>query len=259
MALKIMVVSPLHQMGSSVVAAMIAQGATYNNKTSTLLFNQTGSKLPQYLGIEDLNDPTRSVMQIVKLIDNGAISDNDILDYTFNYATNAHLLNTASESIETKDALQIINHVYKRTPTDIVVIDNSEDITTKVSKQLIEDSDTIFVVIQPMPKAFERLKVWLEYSDLKDRPNVFVIVDYYNEVVFSIRDLARYIGLPASRVCKLHYNPWITKCCIKGQLNTVLPLAMDMDPRVVNLNNDIKELNAVINSEIYAASRRDLD
>ena len=252
-----MVTSPLHQMGSSVVAAMIAQGVTYNNKTSTLLFNEKGSNLPNYLGIDDINDPTRSVMQIVKLIDNGAISDNDILDYTFKYATNAYMLNTASESIDAKDSIQIINHVYKRTPTDIVVIDNSADIMDNISQQLIEESDTIFVVVQPSSKSAARLKDWLYHSNLKFKQNVFVVVDFYNEVIFSIRDLAKYLGLPASRVCKLHYNPWIAKCCIKGQLPTVLPLAMDMDPRVVNLNNDIKEFNAVINSELVFTSRRE--
>lgn len=79
MAHKILVMSPLHNMGSTVAASLLAQGLTYSSKTCTLLFTQPESLLPSYFGIQDVNDPTRSVMQIVRLIDNGAIADKDIL------------------------------------------------------------------------------------------------------------------------------------------------------------------------------------
>lgn len=258
MALKVTVMSPLHQVGSSVVSAMLAQGITYSNHSATLLFNQEDSKLPNYIGIDDVSDPTRSVMQIVKLIDSGSIQDNDILDYTYNFATNVNLLNTADRTMSAKDKSQVINYVFKRTPTDVVILDNSDDLSTLTSTHLINDSDVIFVVVQMFPKAFERLKIWLDYASLKDKANVYVVFAEYNEVVFSIRDLARYIGLPASRVLKLHYNPWIAKCCINKQLHTILPLAMNKDPRVVNLRNDILEFNAVLTSEMLAASRKEI-
>lgn len=257
MALKIMVMSPLHNLGTSVVSTMLAQGVTFNNKTSTLLYTRDDTSLPKYLGIEGLSDPTRSVMQIVKLIDNGAIQDKDILDYTYKYATNAYLLNTSDKSISDKDKQQVLTHVYTRTPSDVVVLDNSEDIISPITKSMIELSDVVFIVVQPGNKSFERLKVWLTYTSLKDKENVYVIVNNYNEVIFSARDMAKFIGLPACRVGKLHYNPWITKCCINGKLQTILPLAMDLDARVSNLSSDIKAFNACINSEMFMSTRRD--
>lgn len=252
-----MVISPLHNVGSSVVASMLAQGLTFSNKTSLLTFSDPGSNLPRYLGIENVNDPTRSVMQIVKLIDNGAIEDKDIMDYTFTYSKNAHLLNIADRSLQDRDRIQIINHVYGRSVTDVVIIDNSDDINTRFTGALMEMSDVIFVVVPPSKKAFERLKQWRTYTALADKPNVFVIISQYNEVVNSLRDMAKYIGLPASRVCKLHYNPWIAKCCMIGELHTILPLTMGLDPRVVNIYNDIKEFNSCIDNEIYVAARKE--
>lgn len=243
-------------MGTTVVATMLAQGVTFSNKTSTLLYTRDDSTLPKYLGIESVSDPTRSVMQIVKLIDNGAIQDKDILDYTYKYATNAYMLNTSDTSIADTDKRQIINHIYTRTPSDIVILDNSEDISHPLTKAMLDVSDVVFVVVQPSAKAFERLKVWLTYTGLKDKDSVYVIVNNYNEVVYSVRDLAKHMGLPARRVCKLHYNPWITKCCITGTLQTILPLSMNIDARVANLSNDIKEFNSCINSEFYNVSRK---
>ncbi|MCM1215112.1 MAG: hypothetical protein NC548_11400 [Lachnospiraceae bacterium] len=256
MAHKVLLMSPLHNMGSTVASALLAQGLTFSNKTVTLLFTQAESLLPSYFGIQSAADPTRSVMQIVKLIDNGAISDKDILDYTYSLAKNCSLLNVADKSLTDKDRTQVVTHVYNRSATNIVVVDNSDDLETNFSRTLIEESDTIFIVIQPTAKCFQRLKLWVQNPILKDNPNVYVIVNCYNEVIFAARNMAKHIGFPANRVCKIHYNPWIAKCCFSGTLQTVLPLAKDLDPRVANLSNDIKELQQCIDGAIIMQSKK---
>lgn len=258
MAHKILIMSPLHNMGSTVAASLLAQGLTFDNKSVMLLFTHPQSLMPQYLGIEDINDPTRSIMQVVKLIDNGAINDKDILDYSFSFTKNGYLLNVADRTLNDKDRTQIVDHVYNRAPTNIVVVDNSDDLDTKASQTLIEESDMIFLVVEPSLKAFQRLKLWKESPQFKDNPNIYVIVTHYNEVTFSVRNLAKYIGFPGNRVCKVHYNPWITKCCITGTLNTILPLSRELDPRVANLKCDIDELNQCVNGAIVIKNKKGL-
>lgn len=256
MAHKILVMSPLHNMGSTVAASLLAQGLTYSSKTCTLLFTQPESLLPSYFGIQDVNDPTRSVMQIVRLIDNGAIADKDILDYTYSLAKNLYLLNVSDRTLTDKDRAQVIHHVYNRSATNCVVIDNSDDLDTQFSKELLEESDQVFLVVQPTVKAFQRLKLWLQSDNLKDNPNVYVLVNMYNEKIFAMRNMAKFIGMPANRVCKIHYNPWISKCCFNGQLHTILPLAKETDARVANLQNDIDELQMSVDGTIVMLSRK---
>lgn len=247
MAHKILVMSPLHNVGSSTVSLMLSQGLTYDGKSTTLLFTQTGSLVPRYIGIEDVKDPTRSVMQIVKLIDNGAINDSDIIDYAYQYTKNGWLLNASDESMADKDREQVIKHVYSRVTTDVVICDNSEDITSPITSELLSESDLLFIVIDMSTKARERLQKWLESPVLKDFKDIYIIVNNYNEVVSSVRNYAKVLKLPANRVCKLHYNPWITKCTAVGQLHTILPLSKELDPRVCNLNCDINELSQCVN------------
>lgn len=256
MAHRILVMSPLHNMGATVAASMLSQCLTFTNKTVTMLFTQAESLLPSYFGIDQVTDPTRSVMQIVRLIDNGAISDKDILDYTYNLAKNLHLLNVADRSLTEKDRVQVISHVYNRAATNVVVVDNSDDLETNFSRTLIEESDTIFIVVQPTVKAFQRLKLWVQSPQLKGNPNIYIIVNSYDEIVFSVRDMAKYIGFAANRVCKLHYNGWISKCCFTGTLHTILPLAREMDPRVANLKNDIEELQQCVDGAIIMQSKK---
>lgn len=250
MAHKILIMSPLHNMGATVAAEMLAQGLTFDNKTTTLLFTQPSSYLPQYINIENVNDPTRSIMQIVKLIDNGAIEDRDILDYAFPYVKNSWLVNVADPSLSGHDREQVVTHIYGRVPTDIAICDNSEDIDSHLTQTLLDESDMLFLVVDMSKKSRERLKLWLETPQLKNFPNIYVIVNNYNEVVYSVRNFAKAISMPANRVCKLHYNPWIQKCTLNSQLHTILPLARELDPRVANLNNDISEMMQCVNGSM---------
>lgn len=250
MSHRILVMSPLHNMGATVVSTLVAQGVTFDNKTSTLIFTQPKSRLPEYIGIDNIYDPTRSVMQIVKLVDSGAIDDSDILDYAHSYSKNAYLLNVADPSLTGKDREQVVTHIFNRAPTDITICDNSEDIDTPLTQRLLDITDTVFIVIDMSRKSREYLKAWLETPQLSTNPNVYFIVNRYDEVVYSKRNFAKTISQPANRVGKIHYNPWIEKCCNNRQLHTVLPLARQLDPRVANLNNDICELIQCINGDI---------
>ena len=253
---RILVMSPLHNMGASVVSEMIAQGLTFDNKTSTIVFTEPKSLLPSYVNIGNVNDPTRSIMQIVKLIDNGAIDDKDILDYAYSYTKNSWILNVADPSLNGRDREQVVNYVYSRVPTDVVICDNSEDIDSPLTQNLLDSSDLIFIVIDMSVKCRKYLASWLESPQLKDNPNVYIIINKYDEVVYAVRNLARLLGTPANRVCKLHYNPWITKCTCNSQLHTVLPLAHELDPRVANLNNDILEINQCVNGSMVMKMKK---
>lgn len=256
MAHRILVMSPLHNMGTTVASTFLAQGLTFSNKTTTLLFNEPESLLPSYVGIESVEDPTRSIMQIVRLIDNGSIADRDILDYCYTISKNANLLNLADKSLSAKDRLQVVQHVYTRVPTNVVICDNSADIDDRTSKILIDESDMVFIVVDTSIKSAQRLKFWLQHPNLVNHRNVYVIVNEYNEVISSLRDYAKYLGMSANRVCKIHYNPWIRKCCFNGGLATILPLAREYDPRVVNLKCDIDELCQCVESNILLSTRK---
>lgn len=259
MAHKILLLSPLHNIGTTSVAALLTQGLTFDNKESTIMFTRNDSVLPQYLGIQSVQDPTRSIMQIVRLIDNGALEDQDILDYAYTYTKNCFMMNVADPSLTERDKAQILEHIYSRVTTDVIICDNSEPIDSDMSARLIEASDMIFVVVNTYVKCKEFLNLWMQTPILKPFKNkVFLIVNQYDETVNALRNIARMYDFPANRVCKIHYNPWITKCCMTGQLHTVLPLARELDPRVANLNTDINELIQCVNSSIFMNSKKGL-
>lgn len=250
MSYKILVVSPLHNLGASTVSAMMAQAMAINGKTSLLTFMQPDAAIPAYLGIEGANDPTRSIMQVSKLIDTGALRDKDILDYTHIIQNNCYLLNVADPSLTTSDRLNLVSHVFAHSTTDVVIVDDSSDIDSRSISELITSTDLTFVVINMSLTAAFHLKQWLNMTSLRDNPNLFILVNQYNEVVSDLRGFAKSIGMPANRVAKVHYNPWIQKCTRTGHLRDVLPLAYDLDPRVAELRSDFNDIDRCLNSFI---------
>ena len=256
MAHKILVLSPLHNMGTTVVSSMLAQGVTYAGKSSTLVFTDKNSYIPKYLGVEGLDDPTRSITQVVELIDNAAIENRDILTYAHTYAKNAFLMNTANPSLSDAFKLQTVQYVYERVTSDVVVCDCSDDIDSTLVSELLELSNMVLIVVKPSLKVIDYMKNWLEYSVLKGNPNIFIVVNEYNETIASLRDFCKALSFPANRVCKLHYNPWIPKCCFNGTLPTILPLTMNLDYRVANIVGDINEINQAILSDILISNKK---
>lgn len=255
MGFKVLVMSPLHQSGATTVSTLMAHALTYVNKTVTLAYTDPTSLLPKYLGIKRIDDPTRSIMQVVRLIDSDALADNEILDYGVEFSKNVHLLSLGDATITERDAAAIVKHVYKRVPTDICIVDSHDDIDSPVSQNLIEQSDLVFIVLSPSDKDFAHMKFWLENKELNKHPNVCVIINHYDEVVAPLRNLAKHIGFSANRVCKVHENPWIRKCCMVGMLHDIIPKVKAIDPRVANLSCDFTEISQCVVSSILATSK----
>lgn len=251
MSFRVLVMSPLHQTGASCIAALIAQGLTYDNKTTTLMYTSPDSNLPNYLGVKNIDDPTRSIMQVARLIDNDAIKDSDILDYTVQYAKNAHMLSLGDETLQMRDAVQIVQHVYRRIPTDVCIVDNSEDIDSPITGRLLDHADCVFIVVSPSQKDYAHLKYWLTSTKMSDIDDIYVVVNYYDPVINSVRGISKQIGMAANTVCTLHYNPWIRKCCLEKTLHTIVPHIKGNDDRVINLKSDLADFSQVISTTTF--------
>lgn len=256
MSHKILTFAPLHQNGATVFSMLLSQALTYSNMRTLFTFTQVESLAPGYVGVTGLSDPSRSVMQLVKLIDIGSLKNNEILDYACLYEKNAYMMDLSNKTLTDKNQRKIVRHMFRSVPTDVVVCDDSSDSNNMTSKALLEEADQVFLVITPSKKNYVQLKEWLELPHIKHRKDVYVVLNYYNEAVGAVRDIARSIGMKASHVCKLHYNPYITKCTLSGQLHTILPAMHGKDVRVTNLTGDFRELLSCVSSEMMLSKKR---
>ena len=53
--------------------------------------------------------------------------------------------------------------------------------------------------------------------------------------------LAKEIKVSADKVCKMDYNPYITKMANRGQLVNIVKFILERDANVISLNTSLKE------------------
>lgn len=257
MSHKILTFSPLHQNGATAFGMMLSQALTYSNMRSLFTFTQVDSLAPKYIGVNELKDPSRSVMQLYKLASLGKLKNSEILEYAVSYTKNAYIMDMSNKTLTEKNQCSLVRHILSNVPTEVIVCDDSTDGTSNTSQALLDMADQVFLVITPSEKNFRQLKEWLELPYIRSRDDVYIVINYYDEAISSVRNIARGLGLKASHVCKMHYNPYITKCAMEGSLHTIIPYMNAMDPRVTNLSGDFKELVSCVHNEVMMKQKKD--
>ena len=99
--MRLAILSPLNRSGCSVVTTMLAQGAALTQDWKTVVtYTSKARTLPIYLNlIEYTEDRTRSISQVVKLLQAKAISSDELDDFAIKVAPNFYLMDTVSETI----------------------------------------------------------------------------------------------------------------------------------------------------------------
>lgn len=258
MAQRILVLSPLHNLGTTVVATMIAQSISYNGRSATLSFTDAEPYIAHYTNLKDLDDPMRSVTQVVKLIDGNAIEKEDIIRYSHVITKNLYFMNTSTAALTEAVKQRTVMSIFENITSDVVVCDCSEDIDSPITLSLLSKADMVFVVVNTSPKVFKHVHSWIEYSALKDKAETYIVINQYDEGIGSLRDLSKKVYHAASHVCKVHFNPWIAKCCITGSLQTILPLVMEKDYRVANLYGDFQEIDQAITGNLLYCKKEEI-
>ena len=255
MAQRILVLSPLHNLGTTVAATLIAQNITLNGRSAALAFTDVEPYIAEYCNLKELDDPMRSVTQVVKLIDSNAIENEDIINYAHIISKGLYFMNTSTSALTDVIKQRTVMSIFERITSDVVVCDCSEDIDSPITLSLLSKADMVFVVVNTSPKVFRHVRSWIEYSALKDKAETYLIINQYNEGVGALRNLAKELYRAPSHVCKIHYNPWIAKCCINGSLHTVLPQVYEKDYRVANLYGDFQEIQQAITGNLLYAKQ----
>lgn len=252
--MKICVMSPLAHTGNSVVTALVGDSlARTQMQQTTVTYTGDNRRICNYLGVSALEDKTRTISQIVKLLEAEAIAPEDIVDYSVTPAENLHIMDTVDKSITEQESEKLMLHVYEHVKTMFSLCDCSLSIDDDIAIKLMKPCEIIIVVIQPDIMSYEAFLEWKEskaYPTDDIEKSVLVIVNRYKEEIDALRNITKKLGLKHADVCKLHDNPYITKACNSGDLTALLPLIRSKDPRVVELNNDLKEITQYIMSKL---------
>jgi hypothetical protein len=262
MTTNITFLSPDRRQGLTTVSSLIALALanTQNLNTALTFTGNNNNSINTFLGLTPVEDKTRNLTQLVKLLESNAISGSEIADYCtkIHNVPNFLILDSASNAISDEDNGRLIKFAIEHLDTDVVVTDVATEIFDDVTKQVIEQSDLIVMVLTQSRDIWKKLKVWEDVQwdanskedqtimeKLSSKGLIFIF-NQYDAYVEAFRETTKKFGIRHRRCCKITYNPWVKKTSNMGKLHTILPYILDKDPRVVELHNDIRECLTVI-------------
>ncbi len=250
--MRISVISPDRKQGGTTVSALLALALAETQNLSTCL-TFTGSRnlsMARFLGIKAREDKTRSLTQMIKMLESNAISVDEIRDYCIPVPGVNHLqmIDTASENITESDNAKITKFIIRNLNHHMVVTDVTTEIYDDVTMSVIDDSDLVVMVLTQSGELFEKLKYWRSSNvlDYLNRKGLVYIFNQYDPYVQAFRDTTKKMGLKHSRCAKIAYNPFIKRTSNMGKLQSILKFILNRDPRVIELHNDLKECLMVV-------------
>jgi len=254
--MKIAVISPDRRQGSTTVSVMLALGiAQTQNMTTCLAYTgNDGRSMTSYLGVKPQEDKTRNLTQVIKLLESNAIAGDEIVDYCLKVpgVPNLQLIETAAETTSLEDNTKLLKFAIQNLSHEVVVTDVATEIFDEASLAVIEQSDLVVMVLTQSKDVWDKLRDWDRAGVLSilNGKGLVYIINQFDPYVEAFRDTTKRLGLRHRRCAKLSYNPFIRKSSNTGKLQTMLPFILDRDPRVIELNNDLKECLMVVLSNL---------
>lgn len=243
--LRIAVITPINRCGASVVTTVLAQSAAITQEMKTVItYTSPRRTLPTYLDVKrQVEDKTRSISQVVKLLQADAISTDELDEYAVKLDDNCYMMDTVAESITREEALMVQKYVFTHVKADMVLCDISEAIDDPTAQELIAVADAVCFVLNPDTTSIDAFRIWKESAFWPKDKDYFCVISRYDDDIIGVRQFAKACGVPTKHMCKVHYNPFIVKACNESFLKDIVPYAYEhKDKRVLQLRSDIKEL-----------------
>jgi len=241
--MKVAVVSPASRCGAT-TATLLMSYAIANTQGRTVRLCYTGENvaLKRYVGRDtDTHDATMTISQVSKLLEAKAIAPESLSDYCTKIGTNIDIMDSWDESLTEEEITSLLTFTFSRNTTDYIFCDMAQEIDDPVAKCMLDACDAVVVVTEPSRASLSEVRVMQESENWPSDKPCMLLIAKYNEAIDSVSNLAKQAQFKMRATCKIHYNPLITKFCNAGQLDTMLPYIIRKDPRVVELNNDLKE------------------
>ena len=243
--MRIAVIAPhMHSNGATTLAMMIGLAMSSTGRTTCITHVKPISEsFYKYLNFIGYQDKTSTPSQIVKILKEGGLSKDDVIDYCKRVAENIEAFTNDATNFSQADMNYMINYMAKSFPHEHVVFD-VDDNDIKQNTEVIKISD---VVVLNITQSVAELRRFYEnkdeYMKMFEGKPLIVVVNKYNSVKGTLKETANWMGVkkPNSWLV-FHENPWVAWSTNHGQLNQLYKKIQDKDTRVIELNSDLSKI-----------------
>lgn len=242
--MRVAIYSPVRRQGATTISILLGAAMAKQRSLSTCL-TYTGTEvdsLNMYLNIQQKEDMTRSLNQMVRLLEADIISNEDIKDYLYSIENNLDLMHTANDYTNKEDSERLLSYILENLPHDLIITDVNSELYEATTQKVLEEADIVIVIISQSMDVVGKLRRWKESEFFPDPAKVVYVINGYDVNVSAAREVANKIGIKYTKVTKLSMNPFIRKMSNAGKLTELLKYIFEKDIRVIELNTDLRDL-----------------
>lgn len=241
--MKIAVVSPAGRCGATVATLLMGYTMAFTQgRTVRLCYTGENRAIKRYVGRDTTErDATRTISQVSKLLEAHAIPPEALGDYCLKMGPNIDIMDSWDSSLTEEEVTSLLVFTFTRNVADYIFCDLAYDIEDATSQAVLKACDVVVVVSEPSRSSLTIIREMQESEYWPKGKPCMLLVSKFDGDIESLDNMAKMAQFKKRATCKIHYNPFLTKYCNSGQLDTVIPYIVQKDPRVVELNSDLKE------------------
>ena len=252
--MKITVFSPTRGQGTTTSSILVGTALSRVGDLDVVLthtcYKDPGIK--EYLNLDEIIDPTRSLAVVLALKRSDAISGDDLINYSIPKGDRFSIVDTLSSNLSDEESDIIIDYVTSSLNRVIGIIDAGAELDTldKIERAY-ESSDMMMCVVDPNKASMDRIKEWVlneEYSYMFNSGKIIYVVNKYNPLLGNLRAFSKYMGLAHQYVYKIEYNPYINKYCNDGSLEKILDLMSVQHFSTLDIAEDLRKLCTIFST-----------
>ncbi|QUH29110.1 hypothetical protein [Vallitalea guaymasensis] len=250
--MKVVVYSPVRRQGCTTLSVLLGSAiAQVTNMKVCLTYTGTESDAFNIaLGLNQVEDRTKSLTQVIRMLEANSITGKDINDYLTPLTDNLDIMQTSSDYITTEESDKLLTFVLNNLTHDLIITEINSEPYEESTKEILSNADIIIVLASQGMDVINKYKNWKDSDIFPDYSKVVYALNYYDPNVSALRDVAKIMGIKPSKIVKITTNPFIKKMTNTGSLHKLLPYIYNKDIRVINLHADIRDLCYLVMSNL---------
>lgn len=233
--------------GNTVSSVLLAMGLADMKRNIILTHTEPSSpSFYKYMGLSEVEDKTCTPTQLVKLLKQGAIKPDEILDYCKQVNEHLYAFTSNSEVFVESDMHVMLEFLCDNKVAEYTVVDIDSSYTSENADLILRKSDVIVLNFNPSYLEVDK------FNAIKDRilkickgKVVLLLCNRYTSSACKLKEFSAKLGAN-TRCYVLHNNGYIPWGCNEGKLYEIYKKAKIKDYRAVELNADIVSLTKAI-------------
>lgn len=257
--MRIAVISPhSNNNGNTVLAMLVAlELSSQGRKTCLTHLKPISNSFYSYLDFVGFDDKTSTPTQIVKILNEGDLTGDDISDYCKRITDDLEAFTNNTKNFDQDDMDFMQEYIAKSFPHDNIVFDIDDNDPVR-SRMVIELCDVVILnITQSISELTEFKENREEYMGIMCGKPMVVVVNKFNSTKSTMKEVARWMGIKRpNKWLVLRENPWIAWATNHGQLGQLYRKINTKDPRVIELNTDLSKICSTLGEAKIAGDKR---